>query len=381
MIYEGVTEKLSPQKCQLSNLIYAAPIYVTVDYTTTMKGKKPESMEKYVIIGQMTIMLRSWSCVLYGKDEEQLAKLGECPLDLGAYFVINGMEKVISIQEQLSKNRIIIDTDNKDSLANLLSEMETIRVVVRGGHGFKPWKQPLAEMQDNMVPKRTETESSPSKGTSEAARLHPPLYELALQALSQLEVEYNEHGQEEYFKRDDADANRPSTEVLVKAFSIDRYPMRIQCDGATDLTGDFVVKSTMGKSFDTFRKILGEQKLDAYFRDSCFGKYPDLPEDNNTRFQMKMVYELLKRRFIYENKDKIDERGLIPSKRILFPSAPLEIRAKRRRRVISRALSGIQKSKIATPLSVCCTEQRTMSKGEQHELKKVNVEEATAEQH
>ncbi|KAM3341632.1 hypothetical protein P3S68_026598 [Capsicum galapagoense] len=66
---------------------------------------------------------------------------------------------------------------------------------------------------------------------------------------------------------------------------------------------------------------------------------------------------------------------------ILFPSAPLEIRAKRRRRVISRALSGIQKSKIATPLSVSCTEQRTMSKGEQHELKKVDVEEATAEQH
>ncbi|KAF3669519.1 hypothetical protein FXO37_09006 [Capsicum annuum] len=64
------------------------------------------------------------------------------------------------------------------------------------------------------------------------------------------------------------------------------------------------------------------------------------------------------------------KRGLIPSKRILFSSAPLEIRAKRRRRVISRALSGIQKCEIATPLSVCCIEQRTMSKGEQHELKK-----------
>ncbi|KAM3357177.1 hypothetical protein P3S68_023891 [Capsicum galapagoense] len=35
------------------------------------------------------------------------------------------------------------------------------------------------------------------------------------------------------------------------------------------------------------------------------------------------------------------KRGLIPSKKILFPSAPLEIRAKRRRRVIFRALSGI----------------------------------------
>ncbi|PHT79704.1 hypothetical protein T459_17756 [Capsicum annuum] len=81
----------------------------------------------------------------------------------------------------------------------------------------------------------------------------------------------------------------------------------MQCDGATDLTGDLVVKLVMKIFFDAFRKILREQKLDSYFRESCFGKYPDLPEDNNARFQMKMVYDLLKRRFMYKNKDKIDE--------------------------------------------------------------------------
>ncbi|PHU13885.1 hypothetical protein BC332_15090 [Capsicum chinense] len=121
---------------------------------------------------------------------------------------------------------------------------------------------------DSIAPKRTETESSPSKGTSEAARLHPPLYELALQALSQLGAEYYEHEKEKYFKRDDPNANSPFAKELVKTFSIDSYPMRM---------------------------------------DSCFGKYLNLPEDNNARFQMKMVYELLKRRFMYENKDKMDE--------------------------------------------------------------------------
>jgi hypothetical protein len=72
-------------------------------------------------------------------------------------------------------------------------------------------------------------------------------------------------------------------------------------------------------------------------------------------------------------KELTSKRGLIPSKRILFPSSPLEIRAKWRRRVIFKALSSIQKSEIATPLSVCCTDQRTMYKGEQHKLKKVNI--------
>ncbi|PHU03557.1 hypothetical protein BC332_28808 [Capsicum chinense] len=96
-------------------------------------------------------------------------------------------------------------------------------------------------------------------------------------------AEYNEHGEEEFFKRDDSNANSPSVEELVKTFSIDHYPIRMQCNGATDLTGNLMVK------------------------ESCFGKYLDLPKDNNARFQMKMVYDLLKRRFMYKNKDKMDE--------------------------------------------------------------------------
>ncbi|PHT35877.1 hypothetical protein CQW23_23577 [Capsicum baccatum] len=63
---------------------------------------------------------------------------------------------------------------------------------------------------DNMAPKRIEVESSPSKGTSEAARLHPSLYELTLQALSQSGAEYDKHGEEKYFKRDNPNANSPS---------------------------------------------------------------------------------------------------------------------------------------------------------------------------
>ncbi|PHU11289.1 hypothetical protein BC332_18219 [Capsicum chinense] len=134
-----------------------------------------------------------------------------------------------------------------------------------------------------MALKIKEIESSPSKGTSAASQLHPLLYELTLQALSQSGAEDNEHGEEESFKRDDPNANSPSIEELAKTFSIDRYPVIMQCDGATDLTGDPVVK------------------------ESFFGKYLDLPEDNNVRFKMKMVYDLLKPRFMYENKDKIDE--------------------------------------------------------------------------
>ncbi|PHT36882.1 hypothetical protein CQW23_24582 [Capsicum baccatum] len=90
--------------------------------------------------------------------------------------------------------------------------------------------------------KRKETESTPSKGTSVAARLQPPLFKVALQALSQSGAEDNEHGEEEYLKRDYLNANSPSSEELVKIFSIDRYPVRIQCDAATDLMAEATTK-------------------------------------------------------------------------------------------------------------------------------------------
>ncbi|PHU12097.1 ERAD-associated E3 ubiquitin-protein ligase component HRD3A [Capsicum chinense] len=79
-------------------------------------------------------------------------------------------------------------------------------------------------------------------------------------------------------------------------------------------------------------------------------------------------------------KELTSKRSVISSKRILDPSTPLEIKTKRRRKVIFKALSNIQKSKLVTPLSVFFIEQYTMAKGEQNELKKMDVE-ATVEQH
>ena len=51
--------------------------------------------------------------MLSGKSPAELAKLNECPLDPGGYFIVKGVEKVILIQEQLSKNRMIVEVDRK----------------------------------------------------------------------------------------------------------------------------------------------------------------------------------------------------------------------------------------------------------------------------
>ncbi|PHU22277.1 hypothetical protein BC332_07384 [Capsicum chinense] len=77
-------------------------------------------------------------------------------------------------------------------------------------------------------------------------------------------------------------------------------------------------------------------------------------------------------------------KGVIPSKRISYPYTPLEIKvAKRRRKDILKALSSIEKRKIAMPLSLSyIVVQCARAIGEQHELKKEDVTlEATIEEH
>ncbi|KAI9315932.1 DNA-directed RNA polymerase III subunit RPC2 [Dichotomocladium elegans] len=108
----------TPHECRLRDLTYAANIYVDVEYT---RGKQIVK-RKNVNIGRLPIMLRSSHCVLAGRSEAELARMKECPLDPGGYFVVKGTEKVILVQEQLSKNRIIVEVDKKGNVvANVQS--------------------------------------------------------------------------------------------------------------------------------------------------------------------------------------------------------------------------------------------------------------------
>jgi DNA-directed RNA polymerase III subunit RPC2 len=103
----------TPFQCRLRDCTYSAPIYVNVRYT---RGRQIVVKRK-VMIGRMPIMLRSQKCILHNKSERQLAELKECPHDPGGYFIVKGVEKVILIQEQLSKNRVILEEDAKGEIS------------------------------------------------------------------------------------------------------------------------------------------------------------------------------------------------------------------------------------------------------------------------
>ncbi|EXJ60748.1 DNA-directed RNA polymerase III subunit RPC2 [Cladophialophora yegresii CBS 114405] len=100
---------VTPNECRLRDFTYAAPILVDVRYAKGDASWRSTGLP----IGRLPVMLRSNKCVLSNKSEAEMCAMDECPLDPGGYFIVNGTEKVILVQEQLSKNRIIVEADTK----------------------------------------------------------------------------------------------------------------------------------------------------------------------------------------------------------------------------------------------------------------------------
>ncbi|PHU05058.1 hypothetical protein BC332_25880 [Capsicum chinense] len=245
---------------------------------------------------------------------------------------------------------------------------------------------------------RKETESSSSKTTSEAARLYPPLYELTLQALSQSGVKDNGFGKEECFKREDPNANYPSTKELVKTSSIDHY---LSVQTLSDPKVIDRIKEELFRATTIKRKIIFEGGFVVINDGSGSGAlftvfeikiYYDYDHTGYTYFATSSEYSVDKCQDCKAKHNGVinainaltapvnemaSKRGVILSKRISYSYTPLEIKAaKRRRKEIFKASSSIGKSKIVTHLSLSCTfDQCTRATGEQHELKKHLVDE------
>lgn len=97
-----LTYDITPHECRLRDLTYSAFIYVDVEY---VKNKTIVSKNK-CCIGKIPVMLRSDMCHL---SRSSSVSKTECPLDAGGYFIVNGVERVILIQEQTSKNRMMLE--------------------------------------------------------------------------------------------------------------------------------------------------------------------------------------------------------------------------------------------------------------------------------
>ncbi|OIR57490.1 MAG: DNA-directed RNA polymerase III subunit RPC2 [Amphiamblys sp. WSBS2006] len=109
-----ISVRTTPNDCRIRELSYTAPISVDIEYV-----RGDEVVERSgIVIGQMPIMVRSGRCHLSRcMEDADFVRLKECPKDAGGYFILKGAEKLLLIQEQPSKNRILLDRDAKGRIA------------------------------------------------------------------------------------------------------------------------------------------------------------------------------------------------------------------------------------------------------------------------
>jgi len=107
MELDGSITHVAPMEARLRNLTYASPIML--ECSIVEDGKILES--RFIHIGDMPVMVKSNACILHNLPDTKLIELGEDPRDPGGYFVINGSERVIVGLEDLSYNKIIVDSE------------------------------------------------------------------------------------------------------------------------------------------------------------------------------------------------------------------------------------------------------------------------------
>jgi DNA-directed RNA polymerase II subunit RPB2 len=111
--------KMMPNQARAENMTYSAPIYM--DFMVS-NGKDTQIEEK-VLIGKIPVMLGSKYCHLYNRSTEFRTEVGECAMDRGGYFIVNGSEKVVIAQERPIENQIACFPEH-DSSKHFLSRAE-----------------------------------------------------------------------------------------------------------------------------------------------------------------------------------------------------------------------------------------------------------------
>ena len=114
-LYEnnGATKLMFPQEARLRNFTYSGNMIVTLNIKYIVRnGENYNNINTYnkvlnnIHIGKMPIMLKSDLCILSQYKQLNHNYTGECKMDPGGYFIINGSEKTCIGQERAAENQI-----------------------------------------------------------------------------------------------------------------------------------------------------------------------------------------------------------------------------------------------------------------------------------
>tara|TARA_B100000886_G_scaffold186258_1_gene127815 strand:+ start:529 stop:4101 length:3573 start_codon:yes stop_codon:yes gene_type:complete len=109
----GATKLMFPQEARLRNFTYSSNMTLDLNIKYIIRnGENLENIQiihnklKQIHIGKLPVMLKSNICLLSQYKHISNDITGECKLDAGGYFIINGSEKTVLGQERAAENKI-----------------------------------------------------------------------------------------------------------------------------------------------------------------------------------------------------------------------------------------------------------------------------------
>jgi DNA-directed RNA polymerase II subunit RPB2 len=119
-------DPLLPKMCRDQQLSYQITIYVDYRFTPNNKNEKSRIMSRNYF-GKIPLMLGTRYCHLFGLTDRQKIAIGEDPNDPLSYFIINGSERTILLQDKLRNNKILMFYKKKPEGVSCQFSMNTYR--------------------------------------------------------------------------------------------------------------------------------------------------------------------------------------------------------------------------------------------------------------
>ena len=111
---------MTPYIARMNNLTYSSSLYVNVHIVIEYLNEDNiiVKIDKYVnnvYIGKIPIMVRSTACILHQVPAIGDSDNNECRYDYGGYFIVNGNEKVLIMQDRINENDTLVFAPNNNS--------------------------------------------------------------------------------------------------------------------------------------------------------------------------------------------------------------------------------------------------------------------------
>lgn len=131
----GATKLMFPQEARLRSFTYASDMTLDlgVDYIVRSGDNLENTQQNLHVtlpgirIGKLPVMLRSSVCLLNQYKHVSGDINGECSMDPGGYFIINGSEKTVLAQERAAENQVYcFDTSKSSTKWDFTAEIKSI---------------------------------------------------------------------------------------------------------------------------------------------------------------------------------------------------------------------------------------------------------------